>query len=359
MLNKKIFIVIIILVLSLFGFFAIKSKISHGKELHLYLWADFISPDLIKKFEKQNNCKVVMDYFENNEVMHAKLKIGNIKNYYDVIMPSTYMASIMNRENLLEHLDKSKLSNIKYISTKKYLNKTEDQNLLYSIPYSISFSCIGYNSNILEKSDIDNSWGVIGNGKFHKNIIMLNDMRESISTALKYLGYSLNTIDDNELQQAKKLILEWKENIISFQGEELKSDLGYNLCKLVHYYSCDILKMNDEDDIEGKFNFVIPREGVSLGIEVLVIMEDAPNKDLAYAFLNFMNEPENCAENMEYIKCLTTNKPALDLLDKDTLKKITLPSNILKKSEIIRDLGEDTKKYIKIWDEIIIGNNIS
>ncbi len=312
--------------------------------LYVYNWSDYISPGLIKKFEKKYDCSLVFDYFDSNEAMYAKLKVGC--SGYDLIVPSSYMASIMYKQKMIKKLDKSKIPNLKY-AVYKYSEKTEDTNMDYSIPYAISFTGIGYNTK--KVSNIKPSWGMFGDKQYAERMTMLDDMREAIGASLKYLGYSLNTVDDKQLNDAKKLMLEWKNNLAAYQSDAAKSSLGAGILLLIQAYNGDIYQMQDDNS---NLDFILPEQGTSIGVDTMVIPSDAVNTELAYEFINFYYDPKNCAENMKYIYYLCPNKAALELLEENFIKKITVPDKIFKKSEVIQDLGVDNEKYVSIWDEI-------
>lgn len=298
------------------------------------------------KFEKEHNCKIITDYFDSNEAMYAKLRVTG--GSYDIIVPSSYMAAVMNHEKLLTKLDFSKIPNACNMDM-KYSAKTEDPNMEYSIPYAISFTGLGYNKKKLGKA-IENSWAAFGNPEYYRKITMLNDMREALGASLKYLGYSLNTVDDSQLQKAKEQMLKWKTNIAAYQSDEAKSSLAYNILWAIQCYNGDIIMMQEDNP---DLNFVLPKEGTSIGVDTIVVPSNSQNPELAYEFINFMYEPKNCAENMDYIGYLCPNKPAMALLDKDFLPSIIMDKELFDKSEVVKDLGSDNTKYVEIWEEVL------
>lgn len=338
---KKLFLLTIIFISILFLF--VSCSKSKGV-LYIYNWSEYIAPDLMSRFEKDYNCKVVLDYFDSNEAMYAKMKAGSPR--YDLIFPSSYMASIMNKQKMIINLDKSKIPNIKYIES-KYSEKTEDPEMQYSVPYAISFTGLGYNKK--KTPNVKPTWGVFGDKQYYHQISMFNDMRESIGTALKYLGYSLNTTDDKQLADAKQLMIKWKKNLAAYQNEEAKTSLADGILLVIQIYNGNIIQMQSDTP---EMDFIIPKEGTSIGLDTLVIPSDAENRELAYSFINFLYEPENCAKNMKYIAYLCPHTKALELVNKNFLKKITISDELFTKSEVIKDLGRENTKYVKMWDEI-------
>lgn len=338
---KKFILTAIVLLLSSFLFVSCSKR---KQTLHIYNWSEYVDPTLINRFERDYNCKIVMDYFDSNEAMYAKLKIGNPG--YDLIVPSSYMASMMYKENMLMKIDKSKIPNVEYVDL-EYPKKTEDPNMEYSVPYAVSFTGLGYNKN--KTPDLKPTWGVFGDRQFHHKISMFNDMRETIGAGLKYLGYSINTTDDKQLAEVKDLLIKWKQNLAAYQNEESKTSLADGILLVIQIYNGNIIQM--QTDLP-EMAFVIPEEGTSIGLDVLVIPAGSKNQELAYNFINFLYDPTNCALNMSYIAYLCPNTKALSLLDNYFLKEISIPEKLLKKSEIIRDLGPANDKYVKIWNEI-------
>jgi len=304
----------------------------------------------MSEFEKKFNCKIITDYFDSNEAMYAKLRVAG--GSYDIIVPSSYMAAVMNKERLLTNIDFSKIPNAKDMDM-KYSAKTEDPKMEYSIPYAISFTGLGYNKKKLGKS-IENSWSAFGNPEYYRKITMLNDMREALGAALKYRGYSLNTRDDKQLQEAKEQMLKWKKNIAAYQSDEAKSSLAYNILNAIQCYNGDIIMMQEDNP---DLAFTLPKEGTSIGVDTIVIPLNAQNPDLAYEFINFMYEPKNCADNMDYIGYLCPNRPAIALLDKEFLPSIIMDEELFDKSEVIKDLGFDNRKYVNIWEEILASSD--
>ena len=230
---KKItFAVLSLLALSLSISCANKNK----KELHIYNWADYIKPEVVAAFESKFNCKVIVDYFDSNESMYAKIKSGATG--YDIIIPTSYMAEVMNKENMIIPIDKTKLPNIKNIDA-EIIKSKPDSAMNYSVPYMMSFTGVGYNKQ--KVASPKESWSIFESAEFSKRTTLLNDMREVIGAALKQLGYSYNSRNESELQKAKELVLKWKKNIAKFDVDEAKRGLDSGEFFIVQQYSGDIL----------------------------------------------------------------------------------------------------------------------
>ncbi|MDR1190956.1 MAG: spermidine/putrescine ABC transporter substrate-binding protein [Verrucomicrobiales bacterium] len=316
-------------------------------KLYIYTWAEYIEPSLVAEFERQHDCEVVIDTFDSNESMHAKVKAGG--GGYDLISPSSYMVEILVKENLIDPLDHGFLPNLKNIDPEYLAKFALDPRMEYSVPYMLSSTGIGYSKS--KVTDFKPTWHMFENEQYAKRSMLFNDMREVLGAALKTLGYSLNTTDPQEIEQAKELVLKWKKNLAKFDSEAYKPGLASGESLLAQGYSGDVLQLTaDHEDI----GYAIPEEGTSFACDDWVIPRDARHKDLAYAFINFIHDPANAAKNMEFVNYWCPNVPAYALLPEDLRGDELLfpPKEVLEKCEIIRDLGDQNTLYIKAWDEI-------
>jgi spermidine/putrescine transport system substrate-binding protein len=314
--------------------------------LHVFIWSDYLKMDLIERFERENHCSVVVDTYDSNESMYAKLSLGG--GGYDVVFPSNYFMQIMIPRGMVMKLDKSKLDNLKNLD-QSYLTRLDPNFLDYGVPYMISSTGILYRKDRME--EFDPSWGVFGNSDYRGRMTMLNDNREVFAAALSYLGYDINTINKDEIEEAVKLILEWKKNLAKFEGEQYKNGIASAEYLASQGYNGDGLQVMQEVPQVG---FAYPREGISVSFDFAVIAPDSPNADLAYRFIDFLLEPEVAAENMEFTFFLSPNKAAYSLLPEDLAHNpvMFIPQEAFKKAELIRDLGPDNSLYHGAWDKI-------
>lgn len=314
--------------------------------LNIYNWADYMNPDVLKKFEKQYSCRVVLDTFDSNEAMYAKLKAG--AQGYDIIFPTSYMVGIMKEQGMLQPLKHDLIPNMKNVD-RKYLALTRDPQMEYSVPYMISITGIGYNKARL--GELPPTWELFGKPEIARRCTLLNDMRESIGAALKGLGYSLNTTSEKELAEAQKVLIAWKRNIAKFEVEEALRGLSSAEFLLVHAYNGDILQAMDENR---DLAFLVPKEGTSIASDDMVIPANADQVELAHAFINFIHDPANSAENMEFVSYLSPNTEAQKLVSEEFRNNpaIFIDPAVIAKSEVIRDLGADNDKYTRVWDAV-------
>ncbi len=317
-----------------------------AKTLHVYTWADYIAPDVVQRFEQANHCKVVIDTFDSNESMYAKLKAG--ASGYDVVTPSSYFVAIMAQQGMLLDLDHSRLPNLANVDP-TYLKIALDPGMTHSAPYMLTNTGFAYLKDKVTK--IEPTWAVFNRADLKGRMTMLNDMRETIGAALKYLGYSLNTTDDRELAQARDVVIRWKHNLAKFENEQYKNGIASGEFLLVHGYSGDLLSAQTENPA---VTFVAPKEGLSISCDDLVILKDAAAPDLAYKFINFLHDPDVAVTNSLAIMYLCPNVGAYAKLPASFIQNpaVKLDPAVQAKCEVIRDLGPDNTKYAKVWDQI-------
>lgn len=314
--------------------------------LHVYTWADYIKPELITRFEQEKGCQVVIDTFDSNEAMYAKLKAGATG--YDVIFPSSYMVRLMFDQGMLQAINRNLVPNLKNIDA-DYLKIAMDKEMHHSVPYMLTTSGLGYLGSKVE--NVEASWSMLERTDLKGRMTMLNDMRETLGAALKSLGFSLNTRDERELAAARDVLIRWKRNLAKFENEQYKTGLASGEFLLVHGYSGDIFQVQEENE---DIIFVVPKEGTSISCDDMVVPKDAANVELAHAFINFIHDPEVAAENTDFIQYLCPNSASYRFLSEEVLNNpaVFLPEEIREKCEVIEDLGADNAKYTKVWDEM-------
>lgn len=333
---KRCFLVL--LCLSLFS-----CSPSEQKTLFIFTWSQFFDPELIEEFEKKYHCHVVLDTFDSNESMYAKLKLGSSR--YDIILPSNYYLDLLQNQGMIRPLDKKAIPNIVHLDPKFFTDKEP----LYAIPLIVSFSGIAYRKDRLK--NLEPSWGVFSEKKLAGRMTMLNDIREALGAALKFLGYSVNSRNPKEIEEAGDLLIQWKQNLAKFESEQYKNGIATAEFLVVQGYSIDIMQIREEDK---NVDFLFPKEGALLSIDSMVMPKGAQNIELALEFINFMLEPKNAAKNMNYNKSLFPVKPAYDLLDPELKgNPILFPDKkTLDKMELIEDLQEDIKLYYDAWERV-------
>ena len=323
---------------------------SCGKQkptLHIFIWSDYLSEEVVADFEQKYGCEVVQDIFDSNEMLEAKLKAG--ASDYDIVVPSSYAAGKMFKQGMIQALDRERLApTIKNLDA-RVVKKFPEPALEFSVPYMMSYTGIAYLKS--KVSDFEPSWKMFERQDLRKRMTLLNDYREVLGAALKYLGYSANTTNEEELNKAAAKVLEWKANAAKFDNEQYKVGIASGEYYLVQGYVGDLLQVQEEND---DIAIVIPREGTQLSIDSLAIPTGAKNVDLAYDFINFIHEPANAAKNTEEVLYLCPNKPSYDLLSPEIRSNGSIfpDEEILLRSELLRDVDSAQSIYNRLWETI-------
>lgn len=315
--------------------------------INVYNWGDYIDKDVIKEFEKEYNIKVNYSMFATNEDLYVKLKQGGSS--YDVIFPSDYMIERMIRENMLVKLDKNNIPNLNNVD-EKFFNLDFDPNNEYSVPYMWGTVGIIYNKTMVD--DVVDSWDILWNEKYKDQIIMLNSQRDTLAVALLKLGYSMNTRDVNELEEAKQELIKQRPLVYAYQGDEVKDTMVGGEAALAVVWSGDAVAMiRDNPDLE----YVIPKEGTNLWFDSMVIPSTTKNKEGAEAFINFMCRPDIAAKNTDYIGYSTPIPEAIEMLPDDIKNsKVAYPTEEeMGHTEIFKDPMDIIQEYDRIWTELM------
>lgn len=319
---------------------------SAQRQLKVYNWGDYIDPEVIKDFEKETGIKVIYDTFATNEDMYVKIKSGGSD--YDVAIPSDYMIKRMINEDLLEKIDYNNVPNYKNISD-KFKNLAFDAKNEYSVPYMWGTVGIIYNKTMVQEP-VD-SWGILWNKKYAKQILMVDSPRDSIGVTLKYLGYSLNTNKDNEIEAAKLKLIEQKPLVLAYVVDEVKDKMIAGEAAMAVVWSGDAMFMKEKNsDLE----YAIPKEGTNLWFDSIVIPKGAKHKKEAEEFINYLSRPDIAQRNVEYIGYATPIPEVEKNLDPDVQADIAAypGDQILANTEVFDDLSKNLVKYDKAWTEI-------
>ena len=329
-----------------------------GKTLHIYTWSDYVAPEVLEGFKKALGVKVVIDTFDSNEAMYAKLKAGGTG--YDIITPSSYFVPLMVREKLVRKLDHSKLPNVRPNFDKSFADQVFDPTFEYNVPYAVTYTGFMYRKDKVPAGVDVATWKVLDNPAFKGKVTLLDDIREVIGAGLMSLGYPLNSDKPVEIEAAVAQVLKWKQNIRKFDAESYKTEVASGATWIGHGYSTDATQVILGDEDEGNpprkdIGFALPKEGFVIAVDEMVIPVSAPEPELAYAFINYVYTTEVAKANMEYIMGPMPVKPGIAALDEDYRKKIVLDQNVLKNGQVLRPIDDSPAVkalYDKAWDRI-------
>lgn len=319
-------------------------------EIHVYNWSEYIDPQVYADFEAEFGVHVVEDTFASNEELLAKLQAGATG--YDIIVPSDYMVAIMVQQGLLAELNHTNLPNLVNVDP-LFADPPYDPGMRHCVPYQWGTSGIGYNTELFEEPP--DSWAYLFEpelaSQYAGRFTMLNDPRESVGAALKYLGYSLNSTNEEELMQARDLLVQQKQWVYAYESEQFEDLLSADETVMAHGWSGDFFMAAVEDE---RIGYVIPQEGATIWADNLCVPASAPSRYTAEVFINYLLRPEVGARISNYTWYASPNAAATAFLNPDILEDPAIypPPEVMARLEWIEDVGAATPLYERIWTEV-------
>ena len=314
--------------------------------LNGYNWGEYISDgsddsiDVIEEFEKISGIKVNYTLFDTNEDMYAKIIHGGSQ--YDIIIPSDYMIARLIDEDRLEKLNYDNIPNIKYIYP-EYHKTDFDPDGLYSVPYTWCMVGVVYNTKYVTEEEAS-TWDVLWNEKFAGKVLMFGNSRDAFGIALKRLGYSLNSENPDEIEEAADTLTIQKEVNQAYAMDQTFDKMANENAWAAPYYAGDCVTMMDRNE---DLAFAYPKEGVNQFIDSICIPKGSKNKDAAEAFINFLCETDIAVANCEYISYFTPHMAAFEELG--VMDERIFPSDdVLENSEAFVMLGDDATSLMEV-----------
>jgi spermidine/putrescine transport system substrate-binding protein len=327
---------------------------SLAPELRLFTWSDYLDPELVEEFQSAYGVRVILDYYDNNEALIAKLQAGGV-GQYDVIVASDYAVEVLREADLLQPIEPSHIPNLENLEA-RFRDMPFDPGNRYTIAYQWGTSGLGIRSDLLRQSPGDtllDSWRLVFDPAAQPGpFVMLADARETIGAALIYLGYSANTADAAQLAEAEQLLLAQRPRLLTYapfaNGRDL---LVSGDVAVAHNYSGDVLMAMDEMET---IRYVIPREGAILWTDNLAIPTGAPSVYTAEAYINFLLDAEIGARLSNFTRYASPNAAALPFIDADLKadEAVYPDSTVLNRLEVLRDVGEARAIYDRIWTRL-------
>lgn len=263
--------------------------------LRVYNSGEYIDTELIERFEKENDCQVVYETFDSNETMYTKLQSGS---EYDILIPSDYMIERLIKEKYLQKVDWSKITNKDNIIP-NVLNKKFDKGNQYTVPYYWGTVGILYDKRKVLKEDLEQGWEILRDKKYKGKIYMYDSERDSFMIALKALGYSMNTHNKKELQEAYQWLIEQQETMNPvYVGDDVMDNMISGNKEMAVVYSGDGAYIISENDNMG---FVVPKQGSNVWTDAMVMTKYCQNTELAHKFMNFFLQEDVAKQNTAYI----------------------------------------------------------
>lgn len=349
---KKLLSVVLVTILSasLFSGCGSSGKYPNGK-VYVYNWGEYIDMETIRMFEEETGIEVIYDEFETNEIMYPKVEAG--ASQYDVICPSDYMIQKMVDNDMLAELNWENLPNAKAnIGTQYYETSTAfDPENKYSVPYC--WGTVGILYNTTKVNEPVTSWSILWDEKYADSILMQESVRDLFMVALKELGYSMNSTSQQELEEARDLLIEQAPLVQAYVIDQVRDKMIGGEAALGVIYSGEAIYTQRENP---DLAYVIPEEGTNVWIDSWVIPKNAPNKENAEKFIDFMCRADIALMNFDYITYSTPNTAAQALIEDEDIRNSEIAFPDLDKYsnlETFTYLGEEADAlYNELWKQV-------
>lgn len=350
--------VVCLIVGSIYGLKGNGNQPYAGQTLRIYMPGEYISNDVVDRFEDETGATVVMDNFDSNEQMYIKVANGE---KYDILIPSDYMIQRLREEGRLAKLDQNQVAKTLKTMNKDILNLAYDPHNLYSVPYFWGSVGISYDKRKVSLSDLNKyGFSIFLQKKYRGDIYLYDSERDSFMMALKALGYSMNTSSTKELNQAYqwlvKIVRTMKPEIVT---DEIIDNMTQGRKALGLIYSGDAANVSAQNKNIG---FYMPKEGTNIWTDAMVIPKNASNKKLAYAFMNYINSKKAGTENSQYIGYTSPVKAIENQLAKTTFKGIEAytPRSSYAKDEVFKYNAKTRKVIADLWARVkVVASNAS
>ena len=341
---KKVFLIAAVLVLILAAATGCSSE--QKETLSVLNYDIYIDKDLLKEFQEANNVTIKYDTYATPEEMYIKAKAG--ASNYDLIISSEYMIERMISEGMVNKINFDNIPNYKYIG-EDFKNHPYDPTNEYAVPYFWGTLGILYNKNTVDASS--DSWSMLWDESHSKRIIMMDSQRDSFGAALKLLGYSMNTVNEKELDEAKALLLKQKPLVMAYITDGAPDIMINEEADMALVWSGEAVAAMAENE---NLDFVIPKEGSNIWIDAMFIPSTTKNQPLAENFIDFLCSKEATLKNIDEVWYSTVNTEALKEVDEELLNNpaFNIPQEDIAKMEMFRDPKEFIDLYTNRWTEI-------
>jgi spermidine/putrescine-binding protein len=307
-------------------------------DLNFYNWSDYMDPELLLAFEEEFGVDIVEDFYESNEAMLAQLQAGAS---YDVIVPSDYMVGIMIQESLLTAINADAVPNMVNLGD-RFTTLPYDEGNEFSAPYQYGTTGLGVNKTVVG-DDFPRSWALIFDPEltatYPSGASVLNDPRETMGAALKYLGYSLNDTDLTHLQEAADTVSAALGGIATFDSDQYEESLANGEVPVAHGYSGNMITAIGDSPNPDDFEYILPEEGATLWIDNMVVPISAEHPCTAFTFINFLLDAENGAALTNFNFYGSPNAAALEFVEPEVVEFYAATEEAAN-LEVIQDTGD-------------------
>ncbi len=349
---KKRFFLLAVLILSALSFTGCGTDPENT--LTVFNYGKYMDEEVLRQFKKETGIQIKYEECNTPEEMYTKYKAGSID--YDLMCTSDYMIEKLIGEGEVLEIDFDNIPGIADLDPTYFeFSKSFDPENKYTIPYFFGTVGILYNKNMVDEADMD-SWACLWDEKYKGQIIMTDSVRDAFMAPLKYLGYSLNTTDENQLLEAQKLLITQKPLVYSYMVDEAQDEMTAENAALALVYSGEAgLAIERNENLA----YSVPKEGSNMWIDSWFIPKTCKHKENAEKFLDFLCREDIAALNFEYVYYATPNLPLYDSLDEELQQNPVVfpPQDLLKKCEVLKSLDQKaTTTYNDLWKEMKSSN---
>ncbi|MFT5530122.1 MAG: spermidine/putrescine-binding protein [Candidatus Poriferisodalaceae bacterium] len=312
-------------------------------DLNLYNWSEYMDPELQAAFTEEFGVSVTEDNYDSNEAMQPIISAGN--SGFDLIVPSDYMVSILIESGDIMELQWDAIPNRANLLPEFAAGLPFDPEGVYSVPYQWGTTGLGVDLAVTGE-DVPHTWGLIFDADLAEqynasgSITLLNDPRETLGAALKYLGYSLNTTSEDELNEARDIIAAARDRIAAYDSDQYDELLAAGESAVAHGYSGNFLVQFGESDNPDQYTYFVPDEGGTRWVDNMAVVADAPHPCTAHTFINFLLDAENGAALTNWNFYASPNEAAGPFIDQEVLDDPVVYPTDTSKLEFISDTGD-------------------
>lgn len=318
-------------------------------KLNIFIWSEYLDPQVVKEFEQQFACKVTVDVYEDAESMLAKLQGGGTA-LYDLVVPPDHLVPTMVKLGLLAPLRPANLPNLRNLDP-KFASPPYDRGNKFSVAYQ--WGTVGILLRPAAGKPVAETWGLVFDPQQQPgSFVLIDSVRDCLGAALKFKGHSLNSTDIPHLKEARDLVIEAKKRAAGFDGSVgAKNKVIAKSVAAAIVYSGEAARAMTDD---ASLRYLIPREGSQIWVDNLCIPAKAPHRDLAEKFVNYVLDAKVGARLSNFLQFATPNTAARAFIKPEDLKNPAIypPADVMAKLEFLEDLGAKTKLYDEAWTQV-------
>lgn len=320
-----------------------------SKSLHLFIWSEYIDPEVLTDFERQHDCRVVTDLYEDESAMVAKLQAGGASRY-DVVVPPDSKVPALIQTGLLSPLRLDRIPNLRHLEP-RFLNPPYDRSNRFSVAYH--WGTVGLfvrtNGGPLPPA----TWGLVFDPARQAGpFVLLDSPRDTIGAALKFKGKGLNSVNPAHLREARTLLLDARRRSLGFDNSVGgRNKVLARSAQVAVVYSGEAARGLAQDPGTA---YLYPKEGTQIWVDNLAVPAKAPHRELSELFINYLLEPAVAARNARFTRFATPNRPARDLLPEADRRNPAIypPEEVLPTLEFLQDLGRQSRLFDEVWTSI-------